>query len=95
MVTMPTITPLADSLVEKGWVERRLDPQDRRRWLLSITTRGLQAHDEYTKTLESHLAQALARLESKKCKRLAQALAELAELSAELVGEVPVTGRSR
>lgn len=42
-VTTPTITRMVDGLVEKGYVERRHDSEDRRRIYLALTDAGLEA----------------------------------------------------
>jgi len=36
----PNVTRLVDSLVDRGMVERKADPSDRRSWLVSLTPRG-------------------------------------------------------
>ncbi len=40
-VSRPSVTALVDGLVERGWVERRESPADRRRVLHQITDAGL------------------------------------------------------
>ena len=40
LVSTPTMTRLLDSLVERGLVERREDPEDRRRVRLFLTRKG-------------------------------------------------------
>ncbi len=42
-VSRPSITALVDGLVERGWVERRESPDDRRRVLHQITAAGQAA----------------------------------------------------
>jgi DNA-binding MarR family transcriptional regulator len=44
-VTMPTITRAVDTLVEKGYVERQPDADDRRRIYLQLTERGAEMSD--------------------------------------------------
>lgn len=42
-VSRPSVTALVDGLVERGWVERRESPEDRRRVLHQITDAGRAA----------------------------------------------------
>lgn len=42
-VSRPSVTALVDGLVERGWVERRDSPDDRRRVLHHITPAGTAA----------------------------------------------------
>lgn len=44
-VTMPTITRAVDTLVEKGYVDRRPDADDRRRIYLELTEKGAEVSD--------------------------------------------------
>jgi len=52
-VTRNTISSLIRSLEEEGLVERRLDPDDRRRFNISLTDAGRSLVDEYAR---QHLA---------------------------------------
>lgn len=74
-VSRPSVTALVDGLVERGWVERRESPEDRRRVLHQITDAGRGALADSSRclagaidTLFEHLddaerAQALAGLD--------------------------------
>lgn len=42
-VTPPAVTSIIDKLVDKGFVERKSEPQDRRRVVLSLTPAGRRA----------------------------------------------------
>ncbi len=57
-VSRPSVTALVDGLVERGWVERRESPEDRRRVLHQITDDGRVALAQST----GHLARALDEL---------------------------------
>jgi long-chain acyl-CoA synthetase len=41
-VTRPTVSAVVDGLVERGLIERRHDPADRRRVALTLTDQGLE-----------------------------------------------------
>lgn len=47
LVSMPTLTRILDGLVEKGLVERREDPSDRRMVRLSLTEKGIGLSQEF------------------------------------------------
>jgi DNA-binding MarR family transcriptional regulator len=42
-VRLPTLTQIVDALVDRGWIERRDDPADRRKVWLSLTESGREA----------------------------------------------------
>ena len=42
-VRLPTLTQIVDALVDRGWIERRDDPSDRRKVWLGLTERGREA----------------------------------------------------
>ncbi|MEO6458599.1 MAG: MarR family transcriptional regulator [Chloroflexia bacterium] len=59
-VTTPTMTRIVDGLVNKGLVERRHDPEDRRRIYLEVTAKGTEsakkAHEQFRATLADYLS---------------------------------------
>jgi len=59
-VTTPTMTRIVDGLVNKGLVERRHDPKDRRRIYLEVTAKGTEsakkAHEQFRATLANYLS---------------------------------------
>jgi DNA-binding MarR family transcriptional regulator len=54
-VTNPTMTKIVDGLVERGYVRRRPDHEDRRRIYLELTETGMEiarfAHEQFRSTL--------------------------------------------
>ena len=42
-VRLPTLTQIVDALVDRGWIERRDDPSDRRKVWLGLTEGGREA----------------------------------------------------
>ncbi len=59
-VTMPTITRAVDTLVEKGYVERQPDDEDRRRIYLQLTEAGAlisdYAHAQFRSAVSRYLS---------------------------------------
>lgn len=49
-ISKPNMTPLLDSLIELGYVQRERDTQDRRVVRLNLTESGLHFYDEMKKT---------------------------------------------
>src|SRR3954454_21044136 len=42
-VRLPTLTQIVDALVDRGWIERRDDPTDRRKGWLNLTEKAREA----------------------------------------------------
>ena len=59
-VTTPTMTRIVDGLVNKGFVERSHDPEDRRRIYLEVTGEGSECarkgHEQFRATLADYLS---------------------------------------
>jgi DNA-binding MarR family transcriptional regulator len=73
-----TLTAMADSLEQKGFVERQRDPDDRRAWLLGLTDAGRELRN----TLSHRAAEAFssaAGLPADDVSSLARLLAEVGE----------------
>jgi long-chain acyl-CoA synthetase len=62
-VTRPTITALVDGLVAKGWVERQVADDDRRRVDHKVTAAGREALAAADEAIALRLAEALSHLE--------------------------------
>lgn len=62
-VSRPSVTALVDGLVERGWVERRESPQDRRQVLHQITESGRAALTSSTACLATGLDGLFAHLD--------------------------------
>src|SRR6476620_1465203 len=62
-VTRPTITALVDGLVAKGWVERLVADDDRRRVDHKVTTAGRRALADADEAISFRLAECLSHLE--------------------------------
>ncbi len=61
-VAQPTMSRTISSLVDRGWVERVIDPQDRRQVLVRITDKGLTMLHELRNQAQHHLTKKLATL---------------------------------
>lgn len=75
-----SLTTLINSLVEKNFVNRSSDPNDRRKVLLSLTSKGI----EYMKTIEEQsqkgLALMIAGLDEKEIDQMHTSLKTLVEI---------------
>ena len=78
LVTSGTMTNRVDRLVERGLVERRPDPHDRRGVLVSLTASGRRTVDAALDELLAHERQILGSLGAREATRLADALRILA-----------------
>lgn len=74
-VSRPHVTAIADALVERGWVERRPDPADRRRVSHGLTEAGRAALAAADEAVEARLAGILGQLSPAGARRAAGGLA--------------------
>ncbi|HEY0277845.1 MAG TPA: MarR family winged helix-turn-helix transcriptional regulator [Solirubrobacterales bacterium] len=70
---------LLNDLDERGYVERRRDPRDRRRHIVVITASGLKALDKAQAKLEELEGEVLANLDTDDRERLRELLAHAME----------------
>jgi DNA-binding MarR family transcriptional regulator len=61
-VTLQSMGELAQVLVERGWIARTPDPDDRRQQLLSLTAHGREHYERAQAQAVAQLAPLLARL---------------------------------
>jgi DNA-binding MarR family transcriptional regulator len=61
-VSLPTVSKSIDVLVERGWVERWIDPSDRRQTIARLTAEGRHVTAAMKKQAERHVAGLLASL---------------------------------
>jgi DNA-binding MarR family transcriptional regulator len=76
-VSLPTMSRTISSLVERGWVERREDPGDRRQVRLELTPVGRAHFARAQARLLRKLADGLNRLSAEEMRGLAGAIAAL------------------
>ena len=75
-----TLVGVLDRLEAKGLIERRRDPCDRRKVLISATDQGRQFATSLPSPLEEHLDAALSRLSEREQAKIAAALAKVGEM---------------
>ncbi len=75
LVPPPTLTKLVDRLVSENLVYRRIDPEDRRRVLVSLTPRGRRLHRRLRGVVEATLSPVY---EDSEVSELARRLGEIA-----------------
>lgn len=62
VVSLPTASKSVDLFVRDGWVERSIDPADRRQTLVTITPKGRRALDKVRQETVRFLVEKLERL---------------------------------
>ena len=70
MVTSGNITPVTDQLVKEGLIERISLPDDRRAWLIRLTSKGRTQFKKMAKRHETWIVQAFETLSSQEVKNL-------------------------
>jgi DNA-binding MarR family transcriptional regulator len=78
-VTRPTMSTMIDRLVQRGFVHRMEDPQERRRILLSLTPEGNGQFQQVTTATCTKVADRLAQLTEPQLEQLMQGLALLGD----------------
>jgi DNA-binding MarR family transcriptional regulator len=61
-VSVPTVSKSIDVLVDRGWVERWIDPSNRRQTIVRLTTEGRGVATEMKRQSRRHVAGLLASL---------------------------------
>jgi len=61
-LTLPTMSMLVDGLVVRGLIDRREDPQDRRRITLALTNTGRTRHESARSATTANLEQKLRQI---------------------------------
>jgi len=79
-VTPSSMSRAVDVLVRRDWVERRVDPEDRRQVILTLTEDGRTAHEAMHARTEEVVAQMIGRLADDERARLYDGLAILRTL---------------
>lgn len=81
-VSAPSLSRMVNTLVERGWVERETDVDDRRKINLRITPSGLMIFEDIGARTQEKLATALTELTSEELETVEQALTALARIDA-------------
>lgn len=71
------MTRTIDYFTEKGWVERRPDPTDRRAWCVYLTPAGAEHREKATRAHQQYLKEQFASLNNEQQKNLNTLLAAL------------------
>ncbi len=79
-ISKPYMTVLIDSLMEKGWIERRNDPEDRRVILISITPGGKKHLRQAFEVYKTDVKKLLAGLGSEDIEKLCSSLENLQQI---------------
>jgi DNA-binding MarR family transcriptional regulator len=79
-VSKQTASQLVDTLVVRGYLERSVDPDDRRRVLVTLTERGRAAADVVFATVEEIDARLLAAVGPERLAHTKETLAALVDL---------------
>ena len=91
-VSLPTMSSSISTLVERGWVVRRRDPEDGRRVLIEITGEGCAVLERIRDVAQAQVEQSLHGLTEAECEQI---IAGLGALSRVLDGDAspPCEGR--
>lgn len=81
-VSASTMSRSIEVVVQRGWVSRTPDPDDRRQIIVTLTSEGRAIHDATVKQVEDHLTARLATLGPADCERLHAALDTVRDLLA-------------
>jgi DNA-binding MarR family transcriptional regulator len=79
-----SLTPVIDSLIESGLVERRRNPNDRRKIDLSLTDKGTELVLTNLQRVHEHILKKLARLPKEEVQRFKRAVHDLHEITLKL-----------
>jgi MFS family permease/DNA-binding MarR family transcriptional regulator len=93
-VALPTMSRIADRLVQSGWVQRGADETDHRACVLSITGAGDAVLDTERRNRTASLAAALAHLEPADAAAVLAALPALESLAGQVTGTSQQTAKS-
>lgn len=85
-VSAPTTSGLLERVVAKGWVERRPDPQDRRRALLRLTPAAEELLGEFESPTQVVREELLDGLDESELRELSRVLGRLCEVAQEKEG---------
>jgi len=82
-----SLTTLIDNLVEKGYVKREFDKNDRRKILVQLTKKGKNFTKVIKKSFEDNTLSKIEKLTAKESKDLFEAVNIIKEITIKLKGE--------
>jgi DNA-binding MarR family transcriptional regulator len=88
-ISQPGVTQLVNRLEERGWVERRTDPDDRRAVLVALTAKGSDALEAVRGEFRALLHEEMAALDDDEVETLAAAVDVLDRLIERIEGRAP------
>ena len=80
-VPMPSVSKTVQSLEEKGYVQRRTDPADRRNTLASLTTAGEELAGEAGRSAEAHAQAIFSKFGEEQTEEFLRMFARLVEVA--------------
>lgn len=83
-ISKPSMTTLADSLIENGWISRNSDPDDRRVINLTITSQGKKHLHQAFEIYRSDVKTLISGLDDRDLNQLSASLGELQRIFAKL-----------
>jgi len=83
-VTRSTMSVMIERLVQRGFVHRIEDPQERRRVLLTLTTAGAEYLEQVSQATQSKVARILSPLSETELQQLMQGIVLLGEAFGDL-----------
>jgi DNA-binding MarR family transcriptional regulator len=86
------LATLLKTLEEAGYISRKVDPEDRRRTLISLTRRGVRVSEAHASTVEAAVRKVLGKVTSR---TVDSAKLVLSALASELAGSEPEGLRAR
>lgn len=81
-LTLPSASKLVQSLLLRGYITRQIDSRDRRKSVLTATSKGIRILEAARKETRSHLAGKLAKIPAKNRQTIVEAMAALKEVFA-------------
>ncbi len=87
-VTKGAMTRLLDGLESRGFVERRQDPNDGRRWLIELTATGSKEAKRLAAVTEDAVAMIMSRLPKDMRKPAASIISELRKAAEEVRDQI-------
>ena len=85
MVTGGNVTTIVDQLEKEGLVERLAEPDDRRAWLIRLTSSGKKTFAEWARAHEQWVVELLSGLSRKEHDELLKLLAKLKTHAVEVI----------
>jgi DNA-binding MarR family transcriptional regulator len=83
-ISKPSMTTLADTLIENGWIERHNNPDDRRVINLSITTQGKKHLQQAFEIYRSDVKKLISGLDDRDLQHLSASLEDIRQIFTKL-----------